>query len=112
VKRIEAIIGPLKLDGVKAGVLQTGARGMTISDIRELGRLSSRREAHRDPGRKLEFAPKVHIQIVAPDDMVAAIVEAIVRASRTGRASDDRIIVSPVSDAVRIRTGEHGNEAV
>lgn len=111
-KRIEAIIGPLKLDGVKNGVLQTGARGMTIADVRELSHIPSRRETHRDSSRKLEFAPKVHVQIVAADDMVAPIVRAIVSAARAGRASDDRIIVSPVSDAIRIRTGEHGNEAV
>jgi nitrogen regulatory protein P-II 1 len=112
VKRIEAIIGPRELESVKLGVLRTGARGMTVSPVRELPRGPSRPESLREARCKLELAQKVHVQIVTTDDMVAPIVEAIIRAARTGKPGDDRIIVSPVSDAIRIRTGERGSPAV
>jgi nitrogen regulatory protein P-II 1 len=112
VKRIEAIIGPLKLDGVKHRVLQLGARGMTISDIRQLGRHSGRRDNHHGSNGKLEFERKVDVQIVAADDVVERIVEAIVGISRAGRAADGTIIITTVADAIRIRTGERGSEAI
>lgn len=111
-KRIEAIIGPRTLESVKVGVLRTGARGMTVSEIRELPRAPSRPESLREARCKLELAQKVHVQIVTTDDMVNPIVEAIVLAARTGMATDDRIIISPVSEAIRIRTGERGSPAV
>jgi nitrogen regulatory protein P-II 1 len=112
VKRIEAIIGPSKLDGVKYSVLRTGARGMTVSEIRELGHVSSRRETYRDSTCKEEFAPRVRVQIVAPDEMVDPIVQAIVAAARAGKAGDGRIIVSPVAEVIRVRTGERGAAAI
>jgi nitrogen regulatory protein P-II 1 len=112
VKRIEAIIGPLKLGGVRDSILETGGRGMTISDIHELGPVRSRRETYRDATCKMDLVPKVRVQVVAPDEMVDPIIQAIVLAARSGKAGDGRIIVSPVADVIRIRTGERGTEAV
>ncbi len=110
-KRIEAIIGPLELGGVKIGLLRTGARGMTVSDIRELNLVRHLRE-HQEPVGGTEFLPRVRVQVVAPDDMVAPIVQAIVDAARASRTSDGRIIVSPVAEVIRVRTGERGAEAI
>jgi nitrogen regulatory protein P-II 1 len=112
VKRIEAVIRPFKLDGVKNRVLQVGAPGMTVSEVRELGRAGSRRDTYRDCTCKPEFARRVHIQIVADDDLVPPIVEAIIATARGGRAGDERIVVSPISDVIRIRTGERDAKAI
>lgn len=110
-KRIEAIIGPLELGGVKVGLLRTGARGMTVSDIHELSLVRHLRE-NQEPVGGAEQLPRVRVQVVAPDEMVATIVQAIVDAARVNRSSDGRIIVSPVAEVVRIRTGERGTEAI
>jgi nitrogen regulatory protein P-II 1 len=111
VKRIEAIIGPLELGGVKIGLLRTGARGMTVSDIRELSLVRHLRE-NQEPVGNNELLPRVRVQVVAPDDMVDPIVQAIVQAARANKASDGRIIVSPVAEVIRVRTGERGTEAI
>jgi nitrogen regulatory protein P-II 1 len=112
VKRIEAVIKPLKLDGVKDRVLQLGARGMTVSEVRELDHVVGRRDTYRDSTCKVELVRKVRIQIVANDELVDPIVEAIVATTRGGPAGDGRILVSSITDVIRIRTGEHGAEAV
>jgi nitrogen regulatory protein P-II 1 len=112
VKRIEAIIRPLEVNGVKDRLLQTGARGMTISDIREITPIRHRHDGHHEPTGSMDIVPRVRVQVVAPDDMVDPIVQAIVLGARAGKAGDGRIIVSPVTEVVRIRTGERGAEAV
>jgi len=111
-KRIEAIIKSFKLDEVKDRLFQIGARGMTVSEVRGFGRTGGKREVYRGSSYTVDFVPKVRIQIVADDEMVQPIIEAIVSAARTGEIGDGKIFVSPVADVIRIRTGERGPEAV
>jgi nitrogen regulatory protein P-II 1 len=111
-KRIEAIIKSFKLDEVKDRLFQIGARGMTVSEVRGFGRTGGKREVYRGSSYTVDFVPKVRIQIVADDEMVHPIIDAIVAAARTGEIGDGKIFVSPVADVIRIRTGERGPEAV
>ncbi len=111
-KRIEAIIKSFKLDEVKDRLYQVGARGMTVSEVRGFGRTGGKREVYRGSAYTVDFVPKVRIQIVVDDDMVHSIVDAIVASARTGEIGDGKIFISPVADAIRIRTGERGPEAV
>ncbi len=111
-KRIEAIIKSFKLDEVKDRLFQIGARGMTVSEVRGFGRTGGKREVYRGSTYTVDFVPKVRIQIVADDEMVHPIIDAIVAAARTGEIGDGKIFVSPVADVIRIRTGERGPEAV
>jgi nitrogen regulatory protein P-II 1 len=111
-KRIEAIIKSFKLDEVKDRLFQIGARGMTVSEVRGFGRTGGKREVYRGSSYTVDFVPKVRIQIVAEDEMVHPIVDAIVGAARTGEIGDGKIFISPVADVIRIRTGERGPEAV
>jgi nitrogen regulatory protein P-II 1 len=111
-KRIEAIIKPFKLEEVKQRLHLLGIRGMTVSEVRGFGRTGGKREIYRGSSYTVDFVPKTRIQIVADDDMVAPIVEAILEAARTGEIGDGKVFVSPIGDAIRIRTGEHGSEAV
>jgi nitrogen regulatory protein P-II 1 len=111
-KRIEAIIKSFKLDEVKDRLFQIGARGMTVSEVRGFGRTGGKREVYRGSSYTVDFVPKVRIQIVAEDEMVHPIVDAIVNAARTGEIGDGKIFISPVADVIRIRTGERGPEAV
>lgn len=111
-KRIEAIIKAHKLDEVKDRLYQVGARGMTVHEVRGFGRTGGRPDGHRSSLHKVEFVPKVHIHIVADEEMVHPIVEAIADSARTGIVGDGKIFVSPVISAVRIRTGERGAEAL
>jgi nitrogen regulatory protein P-II 1 len=111
-KRIEAIIKSFKLDEVKDRLFQIGARGMTVSEVRGFGRTGGKREVYRGSSYTVDFVPKVRIQIVADDEMVQPIIEAIVSSARTGEIGDGKIFVSPVADVIRIRTGERGPEAV
>ncbi|MGD0839240.1 MAG: P-II family nitrogen regulator [Polyangia bacterium] len=111
-KRIEAIIKSFKLDEVKDRLFQIGARGMTVSEVRGFGRTGGKREVYRGSSYAVDFVPKVRIQIVADEEMVHPIIDAIVASARTGEIGDGKIFVSPVADVIRIRTGERGPEAV
>jgi nitrogen regulatory protein P-II 1 len=111
-KRIEAIIKSFKLDEVKDRLFQIGARGMTVSEVRGFGRTGGKREVYRGSSYTVDFVPKVRIQIIADDEMVHPIIDTIVAAARTGEIGDGKIFVSPVSDVIRIRTGERGPDAV
>jgi nitrogen regulatory protein P-II 1 len=111
-KRIEAIIKSFKLDEVKDRLFQMGARGMTVSEVRGFGRTGGKREVYRGSSYAVDFVPKVRIQIVADDEMVHPVIDAIVASARTGEIGDGKIFVSPVADVIRIRTGERGPEAV
>jgi nitrogen regulatory protein P-II 1 len=111
-KRIEAIIKSFKLDEVKDRLFQVGARGMTVSEVRGFGRTGGKREVYRGSAYTVDFVPKVRIQIIADDEMVHPIVDAILASARTGEIGDGKIFISPVADVIRIRTGERGPEAV
>ena len=111
-KKIEAIIKPFKLDDLKDRLRQVGAQGMTVSEVRGFGRTGGKKEVYRGSAYVVDFIPKVRIQIIVDDDMVQPIVEAILATARTGEIGDGKIFVSPVVDAIRIRTGEHGHDAL
>jgi len=111
-KRIEAIIKSFKLDEVKDRLHQVGAGGMTVSEVRGFGRTGGKREVYRGSSYSVDFVPKVRVQIVVEDEMASTVIDAIVAGARTGEIGDGKIFVSPVTEAIRIRTGERGREAI
>jgi nitrogen regulatory protein P-II 1 len=111
-KKIEAIIKPFKLDEVKEALQEVGLPGITVTEVRGFGRQKGHTELYRGAEYTVDFLPKVKIELVVEDAMVERIVEAICQAAQTGRIGDGKIFISPVEDAVRIRTGERGELAV
>ncbi|HEX4445723.1 MAG TPA: P-II family nitrogen regulator [Polyangiaceae bacterium] len=111
-KRVEAIIRPSKLDEVKEALAEIGIAGMTLTEVKGFGRTGGRKEVYRGSAYVVDFVPKVKIEVVAPDDMVGAMLETIERAAKTGKIGDGKIFVTDVPEAVRIRTGEHGATAL
>ena len=111
-KKIEAIIKPFKLDALKERLHILGVRGMTTSEVRGFGRTGGKRDVYRGSSYVVDFIPKIRIQMVVDDEMVHPIVEAIVATARTGEIGDGKIFISPMGDAIRIRTGERGSDAL
>ena len=111
-KLITAVIKPFKVDDVKAALTAAGVLGMTVSEVRGFGRQRGHTETYRGTEYKLEFVPKMKVEIVVPDDRVADVVDAIVQAAGTGKIGDGKIWTTPVDEVIRIRTGERGAEAV
>ena len=111
-KKIEAIIKPFKLDEVKEALHEVGVSGITVTEAKGFGRQKGHTELYRGAEYVVDFLPKVKIEVVMTDDMVAKAVDAIRKAAQTGRIGDGKIFVSPVEDAIRIRTGESGNDAI
>jgi len=111
-KKIEAIIKPFKLDEVKEALQEIGLQGITVTEAKGFGRQKGHTELYRGAEYVVDFLPKVKIEIVLADEMVPKAIEAILAAARTGKIGDGKIFVLNVEDAIRIRTGERGNEAV
>ena len=111
-KKIEAIIKPFKLDDVKDALHEIGLQGMTVVDARGFGRQKGHTELYRGAEYVVDFLPKVKVEIVLDDAMVDDAIAAIAGAAQSGRIGDGKIFVSPVEEAVRIRTGERGKDAV
>ena len=111
-KKIEAIIKPFKLDEVKEALQEVGLQGITVIEVKGFGRQKGHTELYRGAEYVVDFLPKVKLEIVIADDMVERAVEAIRKAAHTGRIGDGKIFVSSVEDAIRIRTGETGSEAI
>jgi nitrogen regulatory protein P-II 1 len=111
-KKIEAIIKPFKLDEVKDALDKVGVSGITITESKGFGRQKGHTELYRGAEYRVEFLPKVKLEVLVDEAKVNAVVDAIVDAARTGRIGDGKIFVSPVDDAVRIRTGERGSNAI
>jgi nitrogen regulatory protein P-II 1 len=111
-KKIEAIIKPFKLDEVKEALQEVGLQGITVTEAKGFGRQKGHTELYRGAEYVVDFLPKVKIEIVLGDDMVEKAVEAIRRAAQTGRIGDGKIFVSNVEEAIRIRTGESGLDAI
>ena len=111
-KRIEAIIKPFRLDEVKDAVASTGVQGMTVTEVKGFGRQKGHTELYRGAEYVVDFLPKVKIEMLVEDEKVAPVIEAIMKAARTGRIGDGKIFVMPVEEALRIRTGERGADAV
>ncbi len=111
-KKIEAIIKPFKLDDVKDALHDTGVSGITVSEVKGFGRQKGHTELYRGAEYVVDFIPKVKIEVVVEDDQVDRVIEAIEAAARTGRIGDGKIFVFPVEQAVRIRTGDRGDDAI
>ena len=111
-KKIEAIIKPFKLDEVKNALHEIGVTGMTVSEVRGFGRQKGHTEVYRGAEYIIDFLPKVKIEVVLDDALAQRAVEAIQQAARTDKIGDGKIFVVPVEQAVRIRTGEQGPDAV
>ena len=111
-KKIEAIIKPFKLDEVKDALSEVGVQGMTVTEVKGFGRTGGKKEVYRGSAYVVDFVPKVKIDVVVPDALVQSAIDAIEKTARTGKIGDGKIFVTPVEEAVRIRTGERGEDAI
>jgi nitrogen regulatory protein PII len=111
-KKIEAIIKPFKLEEVKDALAEVGIEGMTVSEVKGFGRQKGHTEIYRGSEYTVDFLPKIKIEVVLPEGQVAAAAEAIVKAAKTGKIGDGKVFVSPIENAIRIRTEETGEQAV
>ena len=111
-KKIEAVIKPFKLDEVKEALQEIGIQGLSVIEAKGFGRQKGHTELYRGAEYVVDFLPKVKIEVVVADDMVEQAVDAVVQAARTGKIGDGKIFISPVEQAVRIRTGEEGGDAL
>ena len=111
-KKIEAVIKPFKLDEVKEALHEIGVQGMTVTEVKGFGRQKGHTELYRGAEYVVDFLPKIKLEIAVSEDLVEKVVEAIAGAANTGRIGDGKIFVLPIEQAVRIRTGERGDEAL
>ena len=111
-KKVEAIIKPFKLDEVKESLSSIGVQGLTVSEVKGFGRQKGHTELYRGAEYVVDFLPKVKLEIIVKDEQVSQVVEAIMKAAKTGRIGDGKIFVLPVDEVVRIRTGERGSDAI
>ena len=111
-KKIEAIIKPFKLDEVKEALHEVGIQGITVIEAKGFGRQKGHTELYRGAEYVVDFLPKVKIEVVIEDSMQDTVVEAVQNAAKTGRIGDGKIFISSIDEAIRIRTGEKGGEAV
>ncbi len=110
--KIEAIIKPFKLDEVKEALNAIGIQGLTVSEVKGFGRQKGHTELYRGAEYVVDFLPKVKLEVVVPDDQLEAVTDAIQSAAMTGRIGDGKLFIQPVLDAIRIRTGERGEQAI
>ncbi|MBE9531274.1 MAG: P-II family nitrogen regulator [Proteobacteria bacterium] len=111
-KKIEAIIKPFKLDEVKEALNEIGIQGITVSEVKGFGRQKGHTELYRGAEYVVDFLPKIKLEIVVKGDLVTKVVETIVESAKTGRIGDGKVFVTSVDEAVRIRTGEKGDDAI
>lgn len=111
-KKVEAIIKPFKLDEVKEALNEIGIQGITVSEVKGFGRQKGHTELYRGAEYVVDFLPKIKLEIVVSDEIVAQVVEAIENTAKTGRIGDGKIFILPIDEVVRIRTGERGSDAV
>ena len=111
-KKIEAIIRPFKLDEVKEALVEEGIRGLTISEVRGYGRQKGHTETYRGSEYRIEFVPKIKIEVVIEESRVDRIVDAILKSAKTGQVGDGKIFIYDVNEVIRIRTDESGEKAL
>ncbi|HBG46322.1 MAG TPA: P-II family nitrogen regulator [Deltaproteobacteria bacterium] len=111
-KKVEAIIKPHKLDDVKKALGDLNVQGMTVSEVKGFGRQKGHSEFYRGAEYTLDFLPKIKVEIVTADELTPKVVEAIMAAAKTGKIGDGKIFISNIEDGIRIRTGEHGSDAL
>ena len=111
-KLIIAVIKPFKLDEVREALMEAGAGGMTVTEVKGYGRQKGHKEIYRGAEYQISFVPKIKIEVAVPEDLVARTVEIISESARTGEIGDGKIFVTPIDHAVRIRTGESDSDAL
>jgi nitrogen regulatory protein P-II 1 len=111
-KKVEAIVKPFKLDEVKDALSEVGIQGMTVTEVKGFGRTGGKKEVYRGSAYVVDFVPKVKIEVVVGDAQAQSVIDAIEKSAKTGRIGDGKIFVTPVDQAVRIRTGEQGEDAI
>ena len=111
-QKVEAIIKPFKLDEVKEALNAIGIQGITVSEVKGFGRQKGHTELYRGAEYVVDFLPKIKVEIIVSDDVVSKVLEAVQGAANTGRIGDGKIFVLPVHEAVRIRTGDRGEDAI
>jgi nitrogen regulatory protein P-II 1 len=111
-KKIEGIIKPHLLEAVKSALEALGIAGMTVSEVKGFGRQKGHSETYRGTEYKVEFLPKVKVEVVVADEMLDRAVDAVIHAAKTGKLGDGKIFVTNLEDVIRVRTGEHGEQAV
>jgi nitrogen regulatory protein P-II 1 len=111
-KKIEAVIKPFKLDDVREALLELGASGLTVTEVKGFGRQKGHTELYRGAEYVVDFLPKIKIEVVVPTDLVESAVDAIIKAAHTGKIGDGKIFVSAVEQVIRIRTGETNESAL
>ena len=111
-KKIEAIVRPHLLEAVKNALQEAGVVGMTISEVKGYGRQKGHSETYRGSEYKVELVPKVKIEVALPEQLVEAAMEAVLKTAKTGKFGDGKVFVTSLADVVRIRTGEHGEQAL
>ena len=111
-KKIEAIIKPFKLDEVKNELTKIGIQGMTVTEVRGFGRQKGHTEVYREAEYRIDFVPKVKIEMIVGDELVSEAMETIQRVAKTGKIGDGKIFLMPIEEAIRIRTGERGKDAI
>lgn len=111
-KKIEAIIKPFKLDAVKEALIEAGVKGITISEVRGFGRQRGHTELYRGSEYRIDFLPKIKLEVAVEENMTEKIIEVISDAARTGEVGDGKIFISTIEDVIRIRTGESGRDAL
>ncbi len=111
-KKIEAIIKPFKLDEVKDELNKAGIQGITVSEVKGFGRQKGHTELYRGAEYVVDFLPKVKLEIIVTDDVAEKVIQTVMNTAKTGRIGDGKIFVSNLEDAIRIRTGERGKDAI
>ncbi|HST37596.1 MAG TPA: P-II family nitrogen regulator [Allosphingosinicella sp.] len=111
-KKVEAVIKPFKLDEVKEALHEVGVSGITVTEVQGFGRQKGHTELYRGAEYVVDFLPKMKLEVVVEDGLVERVIETITVAARTGRIGDGKIFVSTVEEAIRIRTGERGSDAI
>lgn len=111
-KLIEAIIKPFKLDEVKDALNEIGIEGITVSEVKGFGRQKGHTELYRGAEYVVDFIPKIKLEVAVTDEMVNKVIETIQNTAKTGRIGDGKIFILPLEDAIRIRTGEKGSDAI
>ena len=111
-KKIEVIIKPFKLDEVKNALTKIGVQGMTVTEVKGFGRQKGHTEIYRGAEYKIDFLPKVKIELITSEEMVTQAIETIERTAKTGKIGDGKIFIFPVEEVIRIRTGERGRDAI
>jgi nitrogen regulatory protein P-II 1 len=111
-KKIQAIIRPFKIDDVKAALTELGIQGMTLTEVKGFGRTGGKTEVHRGSAYIVDFVPKVRVEVVVPEALAHQVLEAIQKSAKTDRIGDGKIFVTLVEEAIRIRTGERGDDAI